>query len=163
VNSSSQAVHESKPFRPSYHDRKGNGGAMTLNLTPMIDVVFLLLFFFLAVTRFGTQEGTLPADLPAQAGQARVEVPRAPIRIRFQADTSNTESCFVTIDTLHDTPMPISELLPELRRLRAETPGFDDAGAPVHLYATEGVRWDHVVNAYNAGLAADYERIYFVE
>ena len=34
------------------------------NLTPMIDVVFLLLIFFLVAARFDEQERELPANLP---------------------------------------------------------------------------------------------------
>lgn len=143
--------------------KRRHDGGMALNLTPMIDVVFLLLFFFLVVTRFGTREGTLPADLPRKTGGASVEIPRTPIRVRFLAEEPGADTCRVTIDKLHDAPLPIEELLPELRRIQAEAPGFDDPETPIHLFAREGIRWDHVVNAYNAGLAARYERIYFVE
>ncbi len=129
----------------------------------MIDVVFLLLFFFLVVTRFGTREGTLPADLPRKLGGQSIEVPRVPIAIRFQADPDDADTCQVTIDRLHDQPISVAALLSELQRIKAEAAGFDDADTPIHLYPREGVRWDHVVNAYNAGLAAGYEKIYFVE
>ncbi len=36
-----------------------------LNLTPLIDVVFLLLIFFLVATRFAQEDRELPVQLPA--------------------------------------------------------------------------------------------------
>jgi len=46
----------------------GDGG---INLTPMVDVVFLLLIFFLAATTFATEEVALDLRLPqARSGQA---------------------------------------------------------------------------------------------
>lgn len=38
-----------------------------LNLTPLIDVVFLLLIFFLVATRFAQEDRELPVDLPSAA------------------------------------------------------------------------------------------------
>ena len=38
---------------------------MSLNLAPMIDVVFLLLIFFMVATTFAEQEKELGLDLPA--------------------------------------------------------------------------------------------------
>ncbi|WP_146513664.1 ExbD/TolR family protein [Rubripirellula amarantea] len=45
---------------PSTH-RRGSG---TANMTPMIDVVFLLIIFFLVSSHLARQENRLPLDLP---------------------------------------------------------------------------------------------------
>jgi biopolymer transport protein ExbD len=45
----------------------------SLSLTPMIDVVFLLLIFFLVATRFEQEERDMDVDLP-QASQAQPTV-----------------------------------------------------------------------------------------
>ncbi len=42
----------------------------TLNLTPLIDVVFLLLIFFLVAARYSEEERQLPVQLP-EASEAR--------------------------------------------------------------------------------------------
>lgn len=46
-----------------------------MNLTPMIDVVFLLLVFFMMVSRFGGQHG-LPLQVAGQGGADWVGPPR---------------------------------------------------------------------------------------
>jgi biopolymer transport protein ExbD len=48
---------------------------VTINLTPLIDVVFLLLIFFMVSTTF-TRETQLSIDLPEAEGEARVESQR---------------------------------------------------------------------------------------
>jgi len=46
----------------------------TLNLAPMIDVVFLLLVFFMVATTFASTEEEIPLDLPsAETGETAVE------------------------------------------------------------------------------------------
>lgn len=46
-----------------------------LNLAPMIDVVFLLLIFFMVATTFATLEEQIDLDLPvAESGEAPLEI-----------------------------------------------------------------------------------------
>lgn len=73
-----------------------------VNLTPMIDVVFLLLLFFMVSTSF-IRESSLKVSLPEATGEAMVEQ-QEPIDIIIQADGQfliNDEALpFVTKDTL---------------------------------------------------------------
>jgi len=55
-----------------------------VNLTPMIDVVFLLLLFFMVSTSF-IRESSLKVDLPEATGQALVEQEK-PIDIIINAE-----------------------------------------------------------------------------
>jgi biopolymer transport protein ExbD len=55
-----------------------------VNLTPMIDVVFLLLLFFMVSTSF-IRESSLKVDLPEATGQALVEQ-ETPIDIVINAE-----------------------------------------------------------------------------
>ena len=49
----------------SRRHRRGNlAGNATIDLTPMVDVVFLLIIFFMLTTTFITVESGLPVDLP---------------------------------------------------------------------------------------------------
>jgi len=142
------------------HQRERSVWVMSLNLTPMIDIVFLLLCYFLMMSQFRTPEGVLGARLPVLRGGVSAEIPRTPIRVRFQRDTGLPARCRVTIDRFTDSPLEIHLLAGRLRQIREGVPGFD-ADTPVHLLADDDVAWDHVVNAYNAALAAEYMKIFF--
>ncbi len=138
---------------------------ISLNLTAMIDTIFNLLFLFIIISRFGASEGMLPAKLPARVAQAAArapaaEIPRAPIRIRLTADASDPAKCGVTIDRFQESSLNLKDLPSKLRAIRDAGIGFDRQ-TPVHLLARDDVVWDHVVNAYNAAMAAEFEKVYF--
>ena len=65
--------------RPSpYVDRRGDA-SMDSTMTPMIDVVFLLLVFFVWTASFQLAEQILPSQVSAQAGnQAQADVDPPP-------------------------------------------------------------------------------------
>jgi len=57
-------------------ETKDPAAELSLNLAPMIDVVFLLLIFFMVATTFATREKSLDLDLPtARSGEASEGVP----------------------------------------------------------------------------------------
>jgi biopolymer transport protein ExbD len=150
-------------FREARRRRRQRPAVLSLNLTAMIDTVFNLLFFFMIASRFGAIEGLLEARLPAKAAAAAtpaVEIPRTPIRIRLLPDTAAPGKCRATIDGFESTPLAMSALPGALERIRGME-GFNDKFVPVYLLAGDDVAWDHVVNAYNAAVAARYERIFF--
>lgn len=144
--------------------RRPSSWVMSLNLTPMIDTVFNLLFLFMAISRFGAIEGLLRSDLPAKqqavAAVAATSVPRTPIRIRLAADPVAEQGCRVTIDKLAETGVSVNSLVAQLRRIHDEVPGYD-GDTPVYLLAADDVPWDHVINAYNAAMAAEFKKIMF--
>lgn len=54
--------------------RRQRADEVNVNMTPLIDVVFLLLIFFMVSTSF-TKETHLAVDLPEATGEARAEQP----------------------------------------------------------------------------------------
>jgi len=155
-------VQKDSPPRFSERYRRHKASwSTTLNLTPMIDVVFLLLFFFLVVSRFGA-EGMLPARLPTAAASVFTDIPRSPLRVRFTDQTDEAGQTQVTIDRFERGPLPIAALTGALRIIREEQPGFD-ADTPVHLIAEDDASWQDIVNAYNASLGAGYRKVFFVD
>ena len=66
---------------PSSSDRRAGGA----NMTPMIDVVFLLIIFFLVSSHLARQENRLPLDLPVASTFDRNDPQRAPLTISVDA------------------------------------------------------------------------------
>ena len=58
----------------------------SLNLTPLIDVVFLLLIFFLVATRFAQDDRELPVQLPSAANALPMTV--EPTELVVNVDSS---------------------------------------------------------------------------
>jgi biopolymer transport protein ExbD len=58
------------------HFKRQVNNEISVNLTPLIDVVFLLLIFFMVSTTF-TKETHLSIDLPEANGEPSTEIPRS--------------------------------------------------------------------------------------
>ena len=60
-------------MRNARRSKRFSRSALSLDLTPMVDVVFLLIIFFMVSTTFITLESGLPVDLPqAQSPQTTI-------------------------------------------------------------------------------------------
>jgi biopolymer transport protein ExbD len=66
---------------PSSSHRRGVGA----NMTPMIDVVFLLIIFFLVSSHLARQENRLPLDLPLASTFDLSDPEKAPLTISVDA------------------------------------------------------------------------------
>lgn len=115
-----------------------------MSLTPMIDVVFLLLIFFMLAARFGL-DGALTLATGGAASGAVWEGP--PRLIEFAPDVLYLNGQPVTAEAL-------------LAALPALMPGAD---APVVLRPLEGANLQHLVDLAEALRAAGLERLVLVE
>jgi biopolymer transport protein ExbD len=66
---------------PSSSHRRSVGA----NMTPMIDVVFLLIIFFLVSSHLARQENRLPLDLPVAKTFDRSDPQKAPLTVSVDA------------------------------------------------------------------------------
>ena len=64
------------------HDRQGG----TLNLTPLIDMLFLLIIFFVVTSSFVEEEKDLEVLLPTSQQAEPLTMPRLPIVINIRRD-----------------------------------------------------------------------------
>ena len=60
---------------------QGNRRSVGANMTPMIDVVFLLIIFFLVSSHLARQENRLPLELPVASTFDPVDPDKAPLTI----------------------------------------------------------------------------------
>ena len=109
----------------------------SLSLTPLIDVVFLLLIFFLVATRFEEEERELDVLLP-EASEA-------------QPLTSKPREMFVNIDDkgryfVTGKIVTLDQLYPILKAAWVNNPGR----ASVVIRADKRCRWEFVVAVMNA-------------
>ncbi|MBB6430569.1 ExbD/TolR family protein [Algisphaera agarilytica] len=164
--------HEATVHHRSTRQRRGRRPAMVgeLNLTSMIDVIFQLLIFFVVTANFMIDEGVLSAKLPQGAGSptASDELPREKITIRLMSDPS--DDALVSIER-GPVGSPIryasfGELAADLDRLRydpdgSRLDGIYEPDNPVLIEPQGTVRWQHVVNAFNAAISAKYTNVSF--
>ncbi|KEQ13199.1 MAG: ExbD/TolR family protein [Endozoicomonas sp.] len=108
--------------------RRQSREEVSLNLTPLIDVVFLLLIFFMVSTTF-TKETQLAIDLPEASGEQResVEKTQVEITISREGDFAVNGKSLVnsSLDTLKNALAKVSEgdsALPLIITADAKTP-----------------------------------------
>lgn len=82
-------------FRRQDRDEEG------VNLTPLIDVVFLLLIFFMVSTTF-TKETHLSVDLPEATGEPSADIPDQ-LEILISADGSYSVNGLALVNNQIDT------------------------------------------------------------
>lgn len=137
-----------------------HASVLSVNLTPMIDMSFILLIFFVATTKFERPEGILSSRLPAEGSAASgPALPLSPIVVRLVPEGPGDDDFAIRIDRLPAHPGTFAELADELRRLLRQ-PGFDEQ-TPVVVMADDAIRWDHVVGCWNAAVRAGCKTIVF--
>jgi biopolymer transport protein ExbD len=122
----------------------------TLKMAPMIDMIFLLLIFFLVCAKWFPQEKLLPFSFPtAQAGEMPL-IKAEPLLINIE---SFDDGCIVNVaaknikinnETIEND---LVKLLGELNIvLKSQKRYISD---PVKLTCDKSVKWDHFAKVYN--------------
>jgi biopolymer transport protein ExbD len=115
-----------------------------LELTPMIDIVFLLMIFFLVASKLEEADRSIDVVLPqASAARPLTRQPR-----EFIINIDRTGGYFAGA-----TPITLPELTTRLRQLAADNP----TGQKVVVRADENVLHKFVVGAMNACVQAGIE------
>ncbi|MDD5459065.1 MAG: biopolymer transporter ExbD [Phycisphaerae bacterium] len=118
-----------------------------LKMTAMIDVVFLLLLFFLVSAQWKPPQSFLPLLLPhARAATAHIALPQPlVITIRHQSAGCCVEVAQKSISI--GTDEDFAGLLEMIRQTLEEQKRF--AQDPVELLFEPDVRWEYVAKIYN--------------
>ena len=144
--------------RPSQLVNQGRDTSMDAAMTPMIDVVFLLLVFFVWTASFQIIEQILPSQMSAQMGAEPSELSEPPpeadfenivIRIRWD----NGQPAW----QLNDNPViSIDQLNSQLAAISAVK-----IDAPVILHPDQIVPLGNVIEVYDLSKLAGFEKISF--
>ena len=142
--------------------------SMKLNFTAMIDVIFLLLIYFVITANFAVDEGVISGKLPAAPGLSASNAPKPPQRpLRVVVSSAGRHGFRLRIDGLAQAPADFVALAQMLTSLQHDPErglrGPYKNDAPVVIKPDGAVRWQHVVNAFNAAVAARYRNVSFAQ
>jgi biopolymer transport protein ExbD len=136
--------------------------AMGLNLTSMIDVVFLLLIYFMVATEFKTAEESFPMDLPMREHGQTISLDNKPLVIVVESAGETKSDIRIRLEGPWD---PIGTLDGLTKFLQANKAGkFSASGLfthdhPILISPASETRWDHTIAAFNAVARADFVNI----
>ncbi|MBI69010.1 MAG: hypothetical protein CMJ38_03150 [Phycisphaerae bacterium] len=137
-------------------------GVIGLNLTSMIDVVFLLLIYFMVATEFKTSEAAFAMDLPERVEQPSLLLDDEPLIILVDSAGDKKFDVRMSIEGPWDEVQTPEALRVFLRRNIAD--GFGNHGYftidhPIVIRPTKEANWEHVLAVYNAAAHAQYTNI----
>ena len=163
--------------------RKGESGKKSceLSMMPLIDVVFLLLVFFLCATKFAEREGILRTWLPKigpNEGVVVTDPASVQLFLRAQGDTCicsyeddaapDGRTAFrlrvaKDFQTGRDETVPdwdeVGEFL-HRRKVAYDRIGLGDRGLPVILDFTSEVPWKHVASLVDVCAGLDLDNLH---
>lgn len=138
---------------------RAHGSEMAPNLAPMVDVVMVILIFFMLGTSFAASEGVMPLQLPADVGPgggATVAITPL-VRVTLE-ETESGRGVKISVAGMTLTSGSTDELFALLRDKRHA--GADPRGRIV-IAPQPGVRYRHVVSAFNACVRAGFQNVQF--
>jgi biopolymer transport protein ExbD len=129
-------------------------GDVGFQIAPMVDVVFVLLLFFMASAGSQVVERELNISLPSGRGGQAAGPPPTPVIIDISADG------LVSMNSkIFDTP--VSKELPELRaRLKENIERFGDKD-PVIIRPDGNARQERIIDVLNSAAAAGVKNLTF--
>mgnify|MGYP003961100613 CR=1 FL=1 len=158
------------------------------DMTPMIDVTFLLLIFFIVTLKFKTLEGRLDSNLPKDMGTSTVDTPpveKVDIVIRVgnpgikQPDpkTKSKSKPQGRLDHFRGRILKVSVgtavfqvrndihdsdgLLQDLVKLRRALNPFDKDETPITLDAREGIIYEDVIGILDLVIDQGFQKVSF--
>jgi biopolymer transport protein ExbD len=158
------------------------------DMTPMIDVTFLLLIFFIVTLKFKTLEGRLDSNLPKDMGTSNAETEeiekvdiiiqvanpgvRTPDkstatkskpegRLEYFAGRILRVSVGTNSFTVRTDALDTNGLFTDLSRLRTALTGYDRDITPVTLDAREGVVYGDIIGVLDIVIDEDFIKVSF--
>ena len=128
----------------------------------MIDVVFLLLIYFMVATEFKTAEEAFPMDVPMRNHGQTITLDHEPLVILVESAGTGIEDLRIRLEGPWDPVGTLDALSSFLRSNKAS--GFGSSGLfaeshPIFIKPTTNTRWEHAIAAYNTVVNARYTNI----
>jgi biopolymer transport protein ExbD len=132
-----------------------------LNVIPLVDVMFMMILFFVLGTTFRQNEGQIPATLPkvdtavAQSSDVPPEDPLKPINVRIMSNGEGAVSYQVAgIPTMITDPQELYEKLAGIKQ------GLGDKTSII-IQPTMDTKWQYAVEVFNQAVRAQFKSIGF--
>lgn len=166
LNQSLESADGIRPYYGGLHNRRAPATAMlSLNFTPMIDVVFLLLIYFILSSDFRPREEAFSLDAPQHLEGATIrtldpfELPKRPVRIMVRSHGDGaTEYSIASDDPTIGPVLGADDLFRRLSDARGRTIADDQVFA---VRAAPDTRWEHTLAAFNAIRRAGFQQVRF--
>ena len=131
-------------------------------LTPMIDVTFQLLIFFMLTMTFRQAEGVLPGNLPAgDIGDGRIIDPDIAVRIVIMPHGEKNELARYELSDSNFRMDTGEQLFQALTDRKASMGGASASEVSLVLQPYMNVKWNWVTEAYNQAVRAEFKKISF--
>lgn len=133
------------------HNKGGGDDKIELQMTPMIDIVFQLLVFFIMTFKIVSQEGDFNIKMPlaAPAAGAPDDLQLPPMKVRLRSDSSGLLAGMSlndqSVESMDSLRMQIIGVVGDDRG-----PGSIQETAEVELDCDYGLRYEHVIQAITA-------------
>jgi biopolymer transport protein ExbD len=120
-----------------------------LNMTSMIDVVFLLLIFFVMTFKIVVPEGDFNIKMPpVSQPRETIDIPPEPLRVRLSASPNGRLATISLGDRVLGTNF--TELRQRVLQMIQQRGGPDKASVEIELAPDEHLRYEYVIEAITA-------------
>jgi len=141
-------------------ERRGTG-QVRLMMTPMIDIVFNPVIFFLLMPSFEAREGYLPTNLPrtSSVGPTEPDIKLRTLRINLRQQPDMPASVGMSLN--RESVQTVAELRRRLHSAHRRLQSTARTSTPVTISPDAGVWHRHVVAAFDAAVDAGFKDIRF--
>lgn len=151
----------------------GHGLGFGPNLTPMVDVVMVILIFFMAATSLLGPEWFLPAGLadpqaaviaaaPGANPESFITLPEVTLTVRLDTQKvaqSGPNEPFETVARFEGSEPQVLDAFVESFRAAADGLLAGDPGRALTIVPADGVPWDRVIAMHEAASEAGFRRV----
>ncbi|MFN6127778.1 MAG: ExbD/TolR family protein [Planctomycetota bacterium] len=121
-----------------------------MQLTSMIDVIFLLLIFFIMTFKISAQEGDFNIKMPIGGGQGAMDTTNIPIKLRLRANPDG-ELVDIVVDETRSFGNDFTKLRAYILQLTGgNAPPNPEEGPEVEIDLDYNLRYSHVIEAITA-------------
>lgn len=137
--------------RDIFRASRSGSQTLALRMAPLIDVIFLLLIFFLVAANWNKQEKVLPLNIESANAAAIQPGIIEPLILHI---TEQSDACFVRTDTEELTCLRQENIEADLEQLVANMAGYLNAtkrtsADPVEIVCGPNVSWENIAKIYN--------------